>query len=54
MLEYFVKDSDARLIVTTSKHEEIIRKLSNKVKVPMLVVDKKLMEEAAEIEKVED
>lgn len=52
MLEYFVKDSDARLIVTTSNHEEMIGELSNKVKVPMLVVDKKLMEEAAVIDKV--
>lgn len=52
MLEYFVKDSDASLIITTLNHEEIIADLSRKVEVPMLVFDKKFTEEALEVKKV--
>lgn len=52
MLEYFVKDSDASLIITTSNHEETIADLSRKVEVPMLIFDKKLIEEATELKKV--
>lgn len=42
MYEYFVKDSGSRILITTSEYEKKMRILSEKMRLPLVVIEENI------------
>ena len=50
MYEYFVRDSGSNILITTPENEKKMQMLSEKMRLPLIVIEEDLWKEVTDIE----